>query len=157
MKYEAETDGNIGIVSKSLILILILGISISIGIDWGLSWVPVSVPVSIGAFPESRYQSRYRLGALLSPGISPGIDSEAAKVSVSVSVPKFWYRLSLLQLLSVLAVQFSEVHNSLWTTEGSFTMLALEWAFCCGCQLGLSSVLYVVQPSVSGFLCYVHV
>ena len=35
----AETDGNNGIVSKSLILILILGISISIlsiGIDWGL-------------------------------------------------------------------------------------------------------------------------
>ena len=32
----AETDGTISIVSKTLILILILGISISIGIDWGL-------------------------------------------------------------------------------------------------------------------------
>ena len=70
-------------------------IGISIGIELGLLAVSVSVPVSIGAFPESRYQSRYRLGALLSPGISPGIDSEAAKVSVSVSVPKSWYRLSL--------------------------------------------------------------
>ena len=70
-------------------------IGISIGIELGLLAVSVSVPVSIGAFPESRYQSRYRLGALLSPGISPGIDSEAAKVSVSVSVPKFW---SLLQM-----------------------------------------------------------
>ena len=55
----SETDGTIGIVSKPLILILILGISISIGINWGLL---------------SRYQSRYRLGAFLSPGISPGID-----------------------------------------------------------------------------------
>ena len=68
-KYEApETDGTIGIVSKSLILILILGISISIGIDWGLFWVPVSVPVSIGSFSESRYQSRYRLRGFLSFG-----------------------------------------------------------------------------------------
>ena len=72
-----------------------VSVSVSVSIE-GL--VSVSVSVSIGGFFEYRYQSRYRLGALLSPGISPGIDSEAAKVSVSVSVPKSWYRLSLLWL-----------------------------------------------------------
>ena len=75
-----------------------VSVSVSVSIE-GL--VSVSVSVSIGGFFEYRYQSRYRLGALLSPGISPGIDSEAAKVSVSVSVPKFWYhRLSLVLTLS---------------------------------------------------------
>ena len=69
-----------------------VSISVSVSIE---DLVSVSVSVSTGGFFEYRYQSRYRLGALLSPGISPGIDSEAAKVSVSVSVPKSWYRLSL--------------------------------------------------------------
>ena len=53
---KTETDGNIGIGSKSPILIPI-----------------VSVSVSIGGFSQYRYQSRYPLGAFLSPGISPGI------------------------------------------------------------------------------------
>ena len=72
----------------------VVKVSVSVSVSIG-GLVSVSVSVSIEGFSQYQYQSRYRLGAILSPGISPGIGSEASKVSVSVSVPKIWYRLSL--------------------------------------------------------------
>ena len=44
LRFITETDGNIGIVSKTPIPRAVVSV---FGLDWGISWVPVSVSVSV--------------------------------------------------------------------------------------------------------------
>ena len=112
-----ETDGNIGIVSKTPIPRAVVSVSVSIGAFLGSRYqyryrsshlhqflghmqqflikLSLGINISPGTFFWYQCQYRSRLRLIESIGISLGIDLEPAKVSISVSYQNFWSRLSL--------------------------------------------------------------